>query len=180
MEKIEIGLNKNKLKILLLIGFVFVMAGCWFLIDPPQKENQLLKETTVVRGIGLVAILFFGGIAFKIIQKLKDTKPGLVIDKNGITDNSNAVAAGFIPWQDVRDIQSISVFNKEFMMVLVSNPEEYISRQSGTIKRTAMRMNHKRYGSPVSITAETLDCNSAELKKMLLDYFAKVKQTLPW
>jgi len=178
VEKIEIRLNKNKLKVLVLIGFVFVIAGGWFLFDPPQTENQLLRETTIVRGIGLVAILFFGGIAFKIIRKLKDTKPGLIIDKTGITDNSNAVAAGFIPWQDIRDIQAVSVFNKEFMMVLVNNPEEYISRQTGTIKRTAMRMNYKRYGSPVSITAETLDCNSAELKKIMLDYFTHAKQTL--
>lgn len=41
-------------------------------------------------------------------------------------------------------------------MIEVSNPDVYINRQTNFIAKKAAAINHKMYGSPISITANSL------------------------
>ncbi|NJM80956.1 MAG: hypothetical protein HC854_17510 [Flavobacterium sp.] len=44
-------------------------------------------------------------------------------------------------------------------MIITKNPEAYISRQKGVLKRKTMQLNYKSYGSPICISANALQTN---------------------
>ena len=174
-EQIEIPLSKNKLTLMLIGSFAFVAAGLWFVIKPPTISNPIIGNPTLILTVGIAAILFFGLCAFYLAKKLPDKTPGLIINGNGITDNSGGVSVGLIPWGDVKAITVETAANQKFLMVIVNNPHEYIDRQKGFIKKKAMQMNYNTYGSPISISANGLKCNFDELYRTLQDKFNNSK-----
>jgi hypothetical protein len=57
--------------------------------------------------------------------------------------------------------------NQKFLMIFVTNPDKYISRQTNVLKRKTAEINYKSYGSPISLSTNTLKCNFDELKNIL-------------
>ena len=112
---IEIQLSKTKLFFSLLGAIIFAGIGFWLIaIEPPEtfylKFFGLLKFTITntklfFACLGLLVILIFGSFAFLTLKKIRDNLPGLIITRDGITDNSNAASVGFIPWEDVIKIE---------------------------------------------------------------------------
>lgn len=170
--QVTIKLNKSRLTVLLIGSIIFFIAGVWMLTGKPAAGNVspfFLKLT------GIFAVIFFGAGFFFLWKKITDEKPGLIINNEGITDNSSGVSAGFIPWGDITGIKLVKVFNQRFLMLIVRNPDEYILKQANALKRKAMQMNLKNYGSPVGISSNTLQCRLEELKDMLDDKLISLK-----
>jgi hypothetical protein len=174
-EQIEIPLSKGKLTMLLIASIVFVVIGLWFVIDPPVFQDGLFSSPSLILGVGIVSILFFGLCAFSVLKKLKDKTAGLIIDSTGITDNASGISGGHIPWANITAIKTGQVVNQNFVMILVNNPNDYINRQTNIIKRKAAEINYKTYGSPISISANSLKCNFDELKNILQTQLNKNK-----
>ena len=174
-EQIEIPLSKNKLTLMLIGSLIFISLGLWFVIKPPTISNPIIGNPTLILTVGIAAILFFGLCAIFIAKKLPDKTPGLIINNQGVTDNSSGVSVGLIPWDDIKGINMTNVANQKFLMLVVKNPDEYINRQKGFIKKKAMQMNYNSYGSPISISANGLKCNFDELFRILQDKFNDVK-----
>jgi hypothetical protein len=162
--KIEIKLNKQKLAFMLIGSALFVAGGCWFLFRPPVGNSFRSWE---IRIVAPLCIAFFGICFLVILKKIFNTKPGLIIDEAGITDNSSGLSVGFIPWHDIKAIKAVTLHKQKFLQLIVDNPEEYINRQTNSLKRNGMKMSNKLYGSPVSISANSLQCNFDELKNIL-------------
>ncbi len=163
---ISIPLSKGKLLLSILGAFAFVAIGFWFVLAPPSRTGSSL-ESTLLMVLGLVAILFFGGIAILVIRKLFDSRPGLIIDEQGLNDNSGGLSAGQILWQDIENFQALQIQRQRLILVLVNNPQDYIDRQSNGWKRKLMAMNYRQYGTPISISANGLKISFAELLEML-------------
>jgi hypothetical protein len=166
-KQIEIKLDKSKLVLMILGSVVFVGLGVWLLFDPLSTRIALFNNPTFVKIAGASSILFFGLCLISMAVKLGDKKPGLIISDTGIMDNSGGISAGNIPWDDILEIRAITVFNARLLMIIVTNPEYYISRETNMLKRKTKQINYKNYGSPISISANTLDCNFDELKNIL-------------
>ena len=164
---IEIKLNKGKLVLMIIGSAVFIAAGAWLFFKTPETDFFLFRNPVVMKSAGMLSILFFGLCLIFIMRKWRDTRPGLIISEKGVTDNSSAITAGEIPWGDISEIKLITVFNTKFFMVIVKNPDEYINRQTNVFKKNTMKINYRNYGSPISISTNTLDCNSDELKNIL-------------
>ena len=105
-ERIEIPLNKSKLVMMLAGSIAFVAIGFWFVINPPEIKNAYWGNPTRLAVIGYAAIVFFGIVAYVLMRKLPDTKPGLIIDETGLTDNSGGLSAGHIEWSDIEASRS--------------------------------------------------------------------------
>ncbi|RPD98247.1 hypothetical protein EGM88_06690 [Aureibaculum marinum] len=174
-EQIEIPLSKNKLILTLLGSITFVAIGIWFLVNSSKTNSPILSNETFIFIIGLIAILFFGFIAITVIRKLLDKKPGLIISKQGITDNSSGVSAGLIPWTDIQEIRALKIMNQKFLMFIVKNPQDYVDKVTNPIKRNAIKMNLKSYGSPISISANSLKTNFDNLHRLLLEKMTEYK-----
>lgn len=101
-------------------------------------------------------MLFFGLVCVVVIRKLVDNRPGLIIHRQGIVDNSSGVSAGLIPWGDIEDIEISQVMNQKFIMIIVNNPEFYLNKVNNPLKKNAIKMNYLSYGSPISISSNSL------------------------
>src|SRR5688572_15627450 len=101
-NRIEIPISKKKLTFMLIGSLVFVSLGLWFLISPPTSNHRLFGNPTLIFAAGISATLFFGLCFVYLLKKIPDKTPGLIIDNDGILDNSSGVSAGFIPWADIK------------------------------------------------------------------------------
>lgn len=90
-ETIKIPFSKYKLIGFLLMGLSFLAAGILFVIDPSEIANSGLRHKSVlfVIAIGATAIVSSGAACIFFLYKLMSLKPGLIIDINGIYDNSS-------------------------------------------------------------------------------------------
>ena len=168
-KPIEIPLSKTKLILSFLGSLAFVAAGIWFLISPSRISNPFLNNPTLISVVGMVSVVFFGFIAIGIFRKLFDKKSGLVINSQGVIDNSSGVSAGLITWGDIQEIEILQVMNQKFLMFIVENPQNYLDRVKNPIKRNIMKMNYKTYGSPISISSKALKTDFEELNKLLIE-----------
>ncbi len=125
---------------------------------------------------GYASILFFGLCAIFFIHKLPDNKPELIIDDDGLLDNSSEVAAGEILWQDIEEISVIEIHRQKLIMLQVKNPQDYIDKQASGFKRKLMTMNFKMYGTPLSITTNGLKISFEELLSTLTKKFNALRR----
>jgi len=167
-KQIEVPISKNKLILMILGSIIFIALGFWLIIvRPPVLFFNKADSAPIDLIVGIAGILFFGLCFVYIAKKLADNNPGLIINSDGITDNSSGVSAGLIPWKDINEITKETIANQDFLVIKVKNPEEYINRQTGLIKRKAMEMNYKSFGSPINISSNGLKCNFNELYQII-------------
>lgn len=172
-EVIKIQLSKNKIILLFLGALIFVLLGIWFTTDPEKFMTSIFRNPDIIRIAGIVSVTFFGVCAIFIFKKLFDKKDGLRIDKNGITDNTSATSIGLIKWTDITGIRVLKVVSQKFIMIDVSNPEHYIELKKNRFGKMAMVANYKKYGSPISITANSLKSNFDEIKELIEKQYEK-------
>jgi hypothetical protein len=172
-DKISLQLSKKKMLSMSIGAFAFVLLGIWFIINPPIQEKGLFSNAKVIQVLGIISVLFFGLLLFTFFRKILDKQPGLIIDEHGITDNASAVSAGHIPWSEIQQLKTIKESGQYFLMIIVDDPYKYIERQKSPLKRKISDLNFKRYGSPINISANTLECDFERLKKIVQDKFDK-------
>ncbi|HOY20288.1 MAG TPA: STM3941 family protein [Haliscomenobacter sp.] len=175
-QPIEIPLSKTKLLLLLIGSLAFVALGVWLIISRSSPNEPFWAEQLFSKLVGCAAILFFGSGAFWIIRKLFDRGPGLIIDEQGLTDNSSAISAGQILWTDIEAISVLEIQRQKLIMLQVKNPQDYIDKQPSGLKRKLMNMNFRMYGTPLSISSNGLKISFAELLKILNDQLAANKE----
>ena len=126
MDKIEIPLSKTK-NILMLLGCIlFVVLGIFFILKPEIFISPFVRTPLFIQIIGIVTVLFFGIAGVYGCRKLFDRRMGLVIDLDGIYDNSNASSIGLIKWDDIINIKTEQISSTKFLLIYIKNPEAYI------------------------------------------------------
>jgi hypothetical protein len=175
-ETIEIPLSKLKLTLMLVGSIFFILIGVLFSINPDKYVSAICRNPTMIFIAGIASILFSSVCAIYLIRKLPDNKPGLIINRNGLTDNSSGVAVGQILWSDIKNISVKEIHRQKFMILEVSNPQEYIDKQTSKFKRKMMQINMEMYGTPLSITNNGLQIKFDELYKILNDHLKVSRQ----
>jgi len=155
MDRIEIPISKKKILLLLIGAIIFVISGLFFIITPETFITFLVKNPQTIRFVGIAAVLFFGAASVYGFRKLFDKASGLIIDEKGITDNTNASSVGLIDWIDITELKIEQVMSTRFLLIFINNPDKYLDRVNG-FKRSLMKGNMKMYGTPLSITSNTL------------------------
>jgi hypothetical protein len=174
MKKIEIQLSKTKIILLFLGGLLFLVLGILFTIN---SENYVSPTRSIefIKIVGVTTIVFTIMSLIYALVKLFDNKLGLIIDANGITDNSSGISVGLIFWEDIVSISTTNVKSTQFLLLNVKNPESYVPKVSN-IKRFLIRANLKMYGTPICISSVSLKINFEELKNIIESEFQKNKQ----
>lgn len=171
----EIALNKSKILLLLVASVLISGGGIWFMIGEPGFQLTFFGFPIHILMLGSIILLFFGSCSILLFRKYMDTKPGLIINEQGLIDNSSAVSAGFIPWDDIESIQMLTLNRQDFIQIKVSNPQDYIDQQKSSFKRKLMQLNQSTYGSPINITANTLKISSEELFAIIKEHLEQQK-----
>ena len=143
------------------------MAGGIWLIDIADTQGRY--ASIYVKGVSVLAIGFFGLCGLYGLYKLFDRSPGLVLDREGIMDNSSGVPAGRVAWREIRDIQIMSVSGQRLLAFIVSDPEKYLGK-GNVLHRFFVRMNYRMYGTPIFISAHSLKMNFEELERLIRDF----------
>jgi hypothetical protein len=153
----EIPLSKTKLSLVILGSLAFVVGGIWltFYVEYDSFMQPLA---------GILSMAFFGLTGAIGIRKLLDNRPGLIINEQGIHDNSSGLSAGFIPWEDIENIGEITIKNQTFLQIFVKDPQKYLNRAQGW-QKPAQKINYQWYGSVINISANSLKISFLELKK---------------
>lgn len=174
LEERIIELSKVKIVLLLLGAIIFVVVGAWFLTwDAQTIENACrFNSPTLAYGIGVFSMLFFGLCGLVGIKKLFDKSPGLVLNSEGILDNSSGLSAGLIPWSEVVDIEQYQVRTQKFVSIHVKDPGKY-ANIGNALKKMANRVNIKMCGTPINISANSLKIGHEYLLKTIQEYYQK-------
>lgn len=155
---------------------VFVILGLLGTISPEEFISSRYRNPELIRIVSVISILFFGMGTIFIARKLFDNSPGLTIDQNGITNNTNATNLGLIEWGDITGIGTIQLKSTKFLILYVKKPEKYIDRTKNVIMKQAMIANNKIYGSPITITANSLRIDFNNLERLIKSEFDRRKK----
>jgi hypothetical protein len=170
-QRIEIPLSKGKIAFLLMGSIAFVAIGVWMwmIADVPDRALPwFARSPWIVKGVAAVTMCFFGACCVFAAYKMLDGKPGLVIDGQGIIDNSSGVAAGRIAWNDITGFRVTEVTGQRFLTIDVLDPDKYLA-QCTSLARMMNVASAKMTGSPVNISASTLKVSLDELERLLSD-----------
>ncbi|OBW42152.1 hypothetical protein AB670_01448 [Chryseobacterium sp. MOF25P] len=176
MDKVEIPLSKTKLLLGIGGSILFVTLGLYFITTMADQQTRF--NPSILKGIGVASILFFGATGIYGIKKMFDKTTGLTIDENGIFDNTNASSVGLIKWGDITAIKTEQVASTKFLLIYTSNPDFYIDKVKG-YKRKLMEGNNRMYGTPLSITSNTLKYNFNDLEKLINDGLDEQRERKP-
>jgi len=142
-DPIVIPLSKSKIVLMLAGAVVFVVLGVFFIIKPESFRNSLFYSPITIVCVGVAAVLFFGFVVIALVKKLRDNTPGIIINNEGIVDNSSAVSAGLVIWDDITGIQIAQVMNQRFIMLILKNPNDYINMHTNILKKKLLSLTIK-------------------------------------
>jgi hypothetical protein len=165
VKQIEIPLSRKKMLLTFLGAIAFVAIGLLFLISPPKTSIPI----TLIFIVGAASILFFGFVAVTVLRKYLNQRAGLIINRLGIMNNSNGVPPDVLLWSDIEDIKISNVAGQRFLVFMVRNPKDYFENATNPIKKNIMEMNYEIYGSPICISANSLQINFDKLYSLLTD-----------
>jgi len=173
IDRVAISMSKLKLFLLILGSLVFVALGILFILRPNFDSHY---EPGYVQAVGIAALTVFGLCGIYGITKLFDNRPGLILDRDGIVDNSSALALGRVAWLDIYEIRVSTISRQKFLTLMVRDPEQYIQR-AGLLVRLLKSGSIGLTGSPINISANALRITLAELEKMVRDYWHRFGRT---
>jgi hypothetical protein len=167
---IVVPLSKRKVALIFLGSLAFVALSIWMWSN--ANDFQPRYPPLFVKAAALFAGAFFALCAIYSCVKFFDQRPGLIVDGDGIIDNSSGVAAGRIGWDEIVGLQVYQISRQRFLTILVSDPKKYADR-GPFFTRMANAVNTRMTGSPINISSSTLGLNFDDLVEMLTATFEK-------
>lgn len=173
-DRIEIPMSKTKTALLLIVPLILLISSVLSILWPESFTSPKSNDLEKIKFMGIAG----GAIGFLllilIIKKKNSKKAGFIIDKSGITDNSNASYTGLVEWTDITKIEGKKVGPIKLIILHTSNPEKYINKAK-KISINQMRKNMNFYGSPLLIVSSRLKIKYDELLLQVTNEFEKSK-----
>ena len=164
MKQIEIPFNKLKLLLALTGSALFVWLGIYLVFvwsEEPSASNPIVKKI-----IGGVSILFFGAVGVFGLLKIILNKSALIINDEGILDNSSSTSFGLIKWETITGFKIEEMMSQKFLVIHVTNPEELIEAAKG-MRKKVMKNNYSMYRTPITIPSSVISYKLVNLKELL-------------
>lgn len=179
MEKssvIKFKLSGKKKRGLLLFTIGSLCFGIGGLIVSSHLKIGNGRLVFMLLGFFLLLITFFCLKAFYLLAKEQFT--AMYISEEGIYDISTGCHIGTVLWKDVEDIKIINDLENlkyKYIVLKVSNPQEYINREPTRSKKRTLELKQNYYGSPICISNRALDCTFEEMKEAVFFKYVQGK-----
>ena len=170
-DSIIIYSQKNRLVFFLFISLAFLAAGLFMLFYTDQISSSafarvvFLGSSALIKIAGILISLLSGAAAFRYLKLLFDSKPLLLVNQEGISDYSSLSALGFIPWEDIADVQLTDYSNNLFISLVLKEDEPYLAKMNWLQKRMSkinQSMTANESGSPSPLIFISLSASKAE------------------
>lgn len=126
-DKLVIKPNNNGNNLYIIATGAFVLIGLWILFGGDEMFTSNLLNF-IMKIIALVDIVFFGYTMLFLIKRSQQNIDLVIVDNNGITDNSTTVSVGLIPWGDINEIYINSILNNKYILVKVEDERKYLNK----------------------------------------------------
>lgn len=173
VDAVRIPFSRARIILTIAGSIAFVVLGAWLWSSAGQ---QSLFPLFMVRFIAALAILFFSATLLYGIRKMTDSRPALIIDEQGILDNSSASSPGFyLSWDQIRGFRQIRVFSTKMILIDVANPDYYAARLQGAPKKM-MENNLQIYSAPFVISSTVIAYSIDQLESLLQEKMSIFKK----
>ena len=173
MQRIEIPLSKRNIVLYIIVCIAFVVGGLLLVVNPANFVTNLFSNPGTILMVGFGTIALFGVMSVFLIKKILDKKVGLVIDDQGINDNSSATSVGMIDWTDVSSIKTIDLGIVKSVAIETNKPQKYIDRGTSKLVKYTLQKNYETYGSPVIVASAALNIKHESLIQLLQEGYKK-------
>lgn len=112
-------------------------------------------------------VLFFGWNIKRAWQELTGKRPALIIDKEGLVDNTRWYSLGRVGWEEVDSIKRKQFFLLEDMRVIFRNPKAVIQKEKNPLKRLLQRVQMGLKETPMLFGNRALAISQYELATLL-------------
>jgi Double zinc ribbon len=121
----------------------------------------------VVAGIGapLLAACFFWSL-----YRLLNPRPSVIVNREGITDNSTATSIGLIRWDEISQITLFTMGTTRHLGIDLHDREALLGRLPPA-KASLLRAGFRITNVPISIPQTTLTVSADELAKQITAYW---------
>lgn len=158
-KPLEVYMGKGKLWMLGFGCFIFIGIGGWIF------SEYLNGNMTFIYGIvGIVCMILFAACLCFFTQKLLDHSPAVIIDEEGILDNSSYIAGGLIRWDDIHNIELYQLVGQNMIGIHLKDPDSYLERQQG-LKRQLIKINQGMVQAPINIAQSALRMSLVQIYK---------------
>ena len=172
----QIIIERNRKQLWFLICRVS-LVGCYgfYVLATMQIANPLAHAVLqfVVAALLIVLVLGVAHLANRLIGR----RPGLVLDRAGVTFNPRDQHEGHIRWNDVEEVTVIRESGTPFVMINVKNPEEHLNR-GNLMDRIFSRLNYRWYGSPIHLSNSGLEISFEALEAQVRRFFNEHQASL--
>jgi len=172
-----IAVSRLKTVLGLLACAALLAVGIWLLtIDPEIVQSPgRYRSPLMVKGIGVATTLLFGAFLVIGIRGLADSRPGIVLSRDGLRQNSGRNSTTFVPWSDIVGLGIFKASHQRMLVVKLRDPERYLAGQS-VLSRFLGRASIKTCGSPITLTSADLKIRFDDLVRTVEDYFQRYGQ----
>ncbi|WP_054957251.1 STM3941 family protein [Paenibacillus dakarensis] len=156
---------------LLVMSVIFVIIGALLTYAGLSSSD---KDSNWIAVIGIISMIFFGFGMFYFISRMINKKPSLIVNDEGITDQSSYIEAGVIPWGEIKNIELYSYINQRMIGIQLHHPEKFMSKQKG-FKKLLMRANQGLVNTPINIAESGLPISIDQLYLIIMQKWNRTK-----
>ncbi|WP_096270174.1 STM3941 family protein [Paucisalibacillus globulus] len=170
MNEIVIYAKRGKQILYGILCFIFVaVSGLLLMGGLTDSGNDSLGLII----IGALGFTFFGLCFVYYVINTFRRKPALIVNQEGITDQSTYIGAGLVRWDEIANIDFVSFSGQTFLGIYTVDPDLIVDRSS-SFKKMLNQMNKGLLDTQVNIPVKILDCSMDDLVETINNYW---KQT---
>jgi hypothetical protein len=156
-EQLVVPASRLKLVGQFFGGVAFVAVGVFMILYPGRRG-------LIIQFWGVVSVAFFGSVAVAVLYRLLNPAAAIIINAEGIVDNSSGVSVGLIPWNQVGEIEEHRVKDQLFLGIAVKDLDALLARQPRW-KRKMIRANLAMGTSAVNIPQASIGMKIPDLAR---------------
>jgi hypothetical protein len=160
-EAINIYSNKKETIGLCLVSLVLISVGIVMLV---VEVKWLPPWLALVTALFTLLLGLLG--AWLNLPRLLIKGPAMIIDAEGITDQSSPVAVGLIRWNEIRELGISKLSDDLFLSVKLKDVDALFQRLPAW-KAGLLRMNSNFAPAPINIPQQYLSMTAEELLDLI-------------
>ncbi|MEX2484083.1 MAG: STM3941 family protein [Brumimicrobium sp.] len=162
------GSKKKTLILILKVSIIFPLAIFVLVISDGQEYMPSLLAKIAAYGL----IFIFISLSLFHLYKLSENSPRIILDSDGITDNTTIASPGHIPWREIRELDVKTIYSTPLLGIALKDPESF-QKPSNFVSRFWLSLNNRISSSFYMITTNNLDIDFDEFAEMARAYHQK-------